>query len=79
MPTSDFERAIGRLEGKLDSLIDQMKAHSEQKQSFEKAIGDRVTTLEHDKTKAVSYLTLLTVGVGALWQIGLKYFTGTSH
>lgn len=79
MPTSDFERAIGRLEGKLDSILDRMKAHDERANAFEKSIGDRVNTLEHDKTKAVSYLTMLTIGVGTLWQIGMKWFTGSTH
>jgi prefoldin subunit 5 len=64
MASSELERTLGRLEGKIDNLLEH---HGEFKSNLSEVTG-RINQLEHDKTKLMAIVGVISVLVGAVWQ-----------
>ena len=53
--SDDIQRSLGRIEGKLDSVLERQKSHE-----------DRLDTLDAIKNKGYGILTAITVAAGAV-------------
>lgn len=75
MSNQDTNRDLGRLEGKLDSVLSLLQEHRES----QKALEARLTLLENFKAYILGAAAVCSLLGGTLWAFFLNFFSSGKH
>lgn len=67
--TPELHREIGSLQAKVDILLER----SAKKELSDEKRDERITQLEHDKTRITAYAAVVSAAVGFAWTVAAKF------